>query len=201
MRKILTLLAALAAACLTTPAQAQTSGAYAGVGVMSVTTDNASDFAAVFYGPAGSGDSSANGLKIYGGYVWPSRFGIEGGHYDLGSYEVRQGGTKTDEFKVSAFAVSGTYTLPMGANFDANFKVGLAFTSADYTCVTSCGGIANTSKSGTAGLVGAGVGWRVAPNFTLRADFEVFSAVPHSAVGQNVEFDYTAFSVSGQFKF
>jgi len=202
MQKTLPLLAALTAACLMTPAQAQTPGSYAGIGVMSVATDNASDFASAIYGASGSGDDSTNGLKIYGGYVFPNRFGIEAGYYDLGSYDVRGFGILQDEFKVSAFAVSGTYTLPMGASFDAIFKLGLAFTSADYTCVTGCGGaFVNTSESGAAGLLGAGVGWRVAPNFTLRADFEVFSGVPHAAGGQDVDYDYTAFSVSGQFNF
>jgi len=205
MKTTLWLLAALAAACLMNPAQAQMrhSGGYAGVGAMSASTDNASDFAAVFIGPSGSGDRSATGLKAYGGYVFPSRFGIEGGYYDLGAYDVRTGGAKSDEFKVNAFAVSGTYTLPMGASFDANFKLGLAFTHVDYTCVTGCGGFfVNTSNSGVAGLLGAGVGWNASRNFALRADFEYFGGVPH-AVGSLPEanYDYTVFSVSAQVQF
>jgi len=200
MKKTVLLLSILAGMFISAQARAQ--GAYAGIGVMSVSTDNATDFAAVFNGPTGSGDGSANGLKIYGGYVWPSGFGIEGSYYDLGSYEVHAASTKTDEFKVSAFAVSGTHTMPMGTSFDLNLKLGLAFTSADYTCVALCGGIfVNTGKSGVAPLFGAGVGWRVAPNFTLGADLEIFAGVPHSAAGQEVEYDYTAFSLSAQFKF
>jgi hypothetical protein len=205
MKKILPLFAALAAACLMNPAQAQMrgQGGYAGVGAMSVSTNNATDFAAVFIGPAGSADKSASGVKVYGGYVFRGNFGIEGGYYDLGTYDVRTGGAKSDEFQVSAFAVSGTYTLPMGAGFDANFKLGLAFTSADYTCLTGCGGFFfNSSTSGVAGLLGAGVGWYAAPNFSVRADFELFSQVPHS-VGALPEanYDYTTFSVSAQYRF
>jgi OmpA-like transmembrane domain len=205
MKELLSLFAALAAACLMTPAQAQmaTHGGYAGVGAMSVSTNNASDFAAAFIGPSGSGDKSATGFKVYGGYTFPYRFGIEAGYYDLGSYDVRTGGAKSDEFKLSAFAVSGTYTLPMGAGFDANFKLGLAFTNVDYTCVIGCGGLFfNSSNSGVAGLLGAGVAWNAARNFALRADFEYFGEVPHT-VGALAEttYDYTAFSVSGQLRF
>lgn len=199
MRKILTLLAALAAAGLATPAQAQSSGGYAGVGLMSVSTDNARDFAAVY---ATSGDGSANGFKIYGGYVWPSRFGIEVGYYDLGSYDVRTGTAKSDEFKTNAMAVSGVYAMPFAANFDFNAKLGIAFTNVDYTCFSSCTGIfVNTSKSGVAGVFGAGVGWRVTPNFSLRADYEVVGGVTHSVGGLEADYSYGALSLSGQLKF
>lgn len=202
MRKILTFLAAVAAACLMTPAQAQSTGAYAGVGVMSVSTDNARDFAAAFTGPGGSADGSANGLKIYGGYLWPSRFGVEAGYYDLGSYDVSTFGAKSDEFEVSAFAISGVYAVPMGANFDLYLKLGLAFTNVDYSCLALCGfPLVNTSKSGTSGLLGAGVGWSIVPNFSLRADFEYFSAVAHSVGGLEAEYGYSAFSLSGQVRF
>jgi len=202
MRRTLPFVTALAAACLLTPAQAQTSGGYAGVGVMSVSTDNARDFAATFNGPGGSADESANGLKLYGGYLWPNRFGIEAGLYNLGTYEVLASGTKSDEFEVSAFAVSGTYAIPMGTSFDLNLKLGLAFTNVDYSCVTGCGGIfVNTSKSGVSGLLGGGVGWRVAPKFSLRADLEYFGAVLHSVGGLEAEYGYGALSLSGQVKF
>jgi len=205
MKTTLSLLAALAAVFLMSPAQAQMrgQGGYVGVGAMSVTTDNATDFAAVFIGPGGSADDSATAMKVYGGYVFPNRFGIEGGYYDLGSYDVRTGGAKSDEFKVNAFAVSGTYTLPFGGAFDANFKLGLAFTNVDYTCVTGCGGFfVNTSNSGVAGLLGAGVGWNASRNFSVRGDLEIFSGVPHK-IGTlpDANYDYTSLSVSAQYRF
>ncbi len=199
MRKILPLLAALAAACLMTPAQAQTAGGYAGVGILSVSTENARDFAAV---NATSGDGSSTGFKVYGGYLWPSRFGIEVGYYDLGTYDVRTGTAKSDEFAVNALTVSGVYALPFARVFEFNAKVGLAFTNVDYTCVTGCGGIfVNTSKSGTAGVLGAGVGWRVAPNFSLRLDLEGIGGVTHSVGGLEADYGYGALSFSGQVKF
>lgn len=198
------LLAASVAACLMSPVHAQTppmrnSGGYAGVGVMTVSTDNARDFAATF---ATSGDGSASGFKAYGGYLWPSRFGIEVGYYDLGTYDVRTGTAKSDEFAVNAFAISGVFAAPFARNFGVNAKLGLAFTNVDYTCVTGCSGIfINTSKSGIAGVLGAGVAWRIAPNFSLRADFEYFGGVTHSVGGLEADYDYGALSFSGQVKF
>ena len=204
MRKILTLLAALAAALLMTPAQsqAQTSGAYAGVGVMSVWTNNAKEFARSTYGFSGSGDDTATGLKVYGGYLWPSRFGVEVGYYDLGSYDVKDFGAKTDEFALNAFTVSGVFAMPIGRNFDFNAKAGIAFTNADYTCVSGCGfPYVNTSKSGTAGVLGAGVGWRIAPNFSLRADYEYFGDVRHAVGSIEADYGYGALSLSAQVRF
>jgi hypothetical protein len=185
-----------------TPAQAQTPGGYAGIGVMAVSTDNARDFASIFIGSGGSADKSAGGLKLYGGYQWPNRFGIEAGLYNLGTYEVLASGTKSDEFEVSALAVSGTYAIPMGTSSDLTLKLGLAFTNVDYTCLSSCGGIfVNTSKSGVAGLLGGGVGWRITPKFSLRADLELFGGVNHSVGGLEAEYGYGALSLSGQVKF
>ena len=202
MQRALLLVAALAAACLITPAQAQTAGGYAGVGVMAVSTDNAREFAATYIGPGGTADESAGGLKLYGGYQWPNRFGIEAGLYNLGTYEVRIAGAKSDEFEVSALAVSGTYMVPLGTSFDLNLKLGLAFTNVDYTCLSSCGGIfVNTSKSGVAGLLGGGVGLRITPNFSLRADLELFGGVDHSVGGVVAEYGYGAFSLGGQVRF
>jgi hypothetical protein len=198
MRKTLPFLAALAAACLMTPAQAQTSGGYAGVGVMSVATDNASEFAAV---NATSGERTANGLKVYGGYLW-NRFGVEVGYYDLGSYDVFTGGTKTDEFAIAATAVSGVFAMPFASQFVFNAKLGLAFTAADYTCISLCSSsVFSSSKSSVAGLFGAGVGWRPAQNFTLRADLETFADILHRAGVFEARYPYSAFSVSGQFNF
>jgi hypothetical protein len=182
-----------------TPAHAQTSGAYAGVGVMSVTTDNASEFAAV---NATSGERTANGLKVYGGYLWPSRFGVEVGYYDLGSYDVFTGGTKTDEFSTTATAVSAVFAMPFANQFAFNAKLGLAFTSVDYTCISLCtSSIFSSSKSGVAGLFGAGVGWRPAQNFTLRADVEVFADILHRAGVNEAYYPYSTLSVSGQVNF
>lgn len=179
--------------------QSSAQGAYAGIGIMSVTTDNAADFGYAF---ATSGERSATGVKLYGGYVWPSRFGVEVGYYDLGSYDVFTGNTKTDEFATTAFTVSGVYDMPFARQFVFSGKLGIAFTAADYTCLAACGGtVFSSSKSGVAGLFGVGLGWRPARNFTVRADFEVFADVLHRAGVNEAYYPYSTFSVSGQANF
>ncbi len=202
MKKIRILLAALSSVFLATPALAQSAGGYVGAGFLSASTNNASDFATVVAGPGFSGDKSATGLKVYGGYLW-GQYGVEAGYYGLGSYEVKSGGTKTDEFKTTAFTVSGVGSLPLDKAFNLHGKLGLAFTSADYTCVVACGGpiFVNTKKSGVSPLLGIGLGWQATNSFSLRADLELFNNVKHAAGIQSNDASYTALSVSGQYNF
>jgi len=201
MKKIRILLVMLTSAFLATPALAQSAGGYVGAGFLSASTNNASDFATAFNGPTGSGDKSATGLKVYGGYMW-GRYGVEAGYYGLGTYEVKLGGTKTDEFKTTALTVSGVGSWPLGTAFNLNGKLGLAFTSVDYTCVVGCGGLfVNTSKSGVSTLLGIGLGWQATKDFSLRADLELFTGVKHGVSTVEAKYGYTAFSVSGQYNF
>ncbi|SRR6266567_5106309 len=200
MKKIRILVVVFSGVLLATPALAQQGGGYVGAGFLSASTNNASDFADVF---GGKGDKSATGLKVYGGYMFRPNLGVEAGYYDLGTYDVKSGATKTDEFKTSAFAVSAVGSWPFGTEFDFHGKLGLAFTSADYTCKVVCGGpvFVNTSKSGSSLLLGVGVGWKATRNFSLVADFELFSKVKHAAGIASNDADYTTFSVSGQYNF
>jgi hypothetical protein len=199
VKKTALLLSALAAASVAGQAQAQTRGGYFGIGALSASTDNARDFALAYGGTAA--DKTASGMKIYGGYLW-NRFGIEGGYYDLGSYEVITGTQKSDDFKVSAFTVSGVFAMPLGNNFTFGGKLGLAFTSAKYRCyLLSCTGTPDTSESDIAAIFGAGIGWRPAPNFTLRADLESIGDVSHAAGLVTAQYPYTILSVSAQFNF
>ena len=202
MKKIRILLVVLSGMFLATPALAQTGG-YVGAGFMSASTKNADDFAVAANGPGGKGDKTATGLKVYGGYMW-GRYGVEGGYYDLGTYEVKDaGGVKTDEFKTSAIAVSGVGSWPLGTSFNLNGKLGLAFTSADYTCVLGCGGpiLVDTKKSGVSLLVGGGLGWQATKSFSVRGDLELFNNVKHAAGTESNDASYTTFSVSAQYNF
>lgn len=187
------------AAVLAGPAQAQTQGGYFGLGALHVATDNAREFALAFGGTAA--DKTADGMKVYGGYLW-NQFGIEAGYYGLGTYDVRVGAAKRDDFKVSAFAVSGVLALPMGRGFSLNAKAGVALTSVDYRCYFACGGnFVDTGESNVAGLLGAGFAWRPAPNFTLRADFEYLGDVTHSVGLLEAMYPYRILSLSAQFNF
>jgi len=201
MKKIRILLVVFSGVFLATPALAQWRGGYVGAGFVSASTENAADFADAFFVNA-SGDKTATGLKVYGGYMFSRNVGVEVGYYDLGTYEIKSGGTKTDEFKTTAFTVSGVGSWPLGTAFNLNGKLGLAFTSADYTCIQGCGApFVNTSKSGTTAVIGIGVGWQATKSFSLRADLEQFGHVTHAVSNLENDASYTAFSVSGQHNF
>jgi len=202
VKKIQILLVVLSGVFLATPALAQ-QGGYVGAGFLSASTKNADDFAVVFTGPGASGDKSATGLKVYGGYMW-GRYGLEAGFYDLGTYDVKNSvGTKTDEFKTSAVTVSGVGAIPLNPALNLYFKLGLAFTSAVYTCKVGCGGpvFVNTSQSGVSTLLGVGLGWQVTRTFVVRGDLEIFDNVKHAAGIASNDATYTTFSVSGQYNF
>lgn len=204
MKRIAFLVALLASALFAAQAHAQSrgTGGYFGAGVMQTYTDNATEFAFFAIPAGGSADSTSTGFKIFGGYVWPARFGIEVGYYDLGTYDVQTFGVKSDEFRTTALAFSGTYSMPINPSVDLMFKLGLAFTDADYRCLSSCGWpFVDTSHSDLAGLMGIGLGWRIAPNFAVRADYEYFGGVVHSVGGMIGEYGYSAVSIAGQFHF
>lgn len=204
MKKTAFIAALLAGVLLGAQVHAQTrgTGGYFGAGVMQTYTDNATEFAWSAIGFGGSADSNATGLKVYGGYVWPARFGVEVGYYDLGTYDVFTFGAKSDEFKTTALTVSGTYSLPLNPQVGLLFKLGLAFTDADYQCFSACGWpYVNTSHSDVAALMGIGLDWRLAQNFSLRAEWEYFGGVVHMVGNLMGEYGYSAFSLAGQFHF
>lgn len=204
MKKLAVFAALLAGALLAVQAhaQARATGGYFGAGAMQVSTDNATDFAALAIGFGADADTTVTSFKVYGGYLWPARFGIEVGWYDLGSYDVHTFGVKSDEFRTGALAFSGTYSLPLNPSAEVLFKFGLAFTEVDYRCYSACGWpYINTSHSDVSPLMGIGIGWRIAPSFSVRADWEYFGLVTHSVGGLLAEYDYSAVSIAGQFHF
>jgi hypothetical protein len=198
MRKLLLLLLAACGASLAAPVEAQMQGFF-GVGGLAAQTDNAREFAREFGGT--SADRSADGMKIYGGYQG-RQFGVEAAYYDLGTYDVRAGTAKRDDFSVTAFTVSGMLALPLGPSFYLNGRLGIAFTSANYRCYFACGGdFVDTSESGVTGLIGGGIGWRITRNLSLRADFESIGPVSHAVGLIEAEYDYQLLSVGLQADF
>jgi hypothetical protein len=195
MKKILLL--PILAVSFAVPAQAQTQGAYLGAGALHASTDNARDFALATGSTAA--DKSASGVKVYGGYLW-NQYGVEAGYYDLGTYDVMTGAVKSDDFKVSAFTVSGVLAIPLGSRVTFNGKLGIAFTSAKYRCYAFCL-FPDTNESDIAAIFGAGIGWRLAPHITLRADLESIGDVSHAAGLNTGQYPYSVLSISGQVNF
>jgi len=199
MKKLAFLSALLAAASLPTSVQAQEMppGSYFGVSILSAHTQAVRSFASAI---GGEGDSKTAGGKLYSGVLW-GNWGLEAGIYHLGKFKVASAGATSDEFETQAVSVSGVYTAPVGASGSISLRAGGARVSSEYTCLAACLGIASGVKTSTVLLTGFGLGWRLSPRFTLRADFERFAEVEHVTGAGNIKSPYEVGSLGVQFNF
>ncbi len=93
------------------------------------------------------------GERLLFGYQYSSYFALEGGyaHYDAATYNViSMSGTKP-AVRVSAFDLMGVGTLPMGANFGLEGRVGVAYVRASSSGSLGCdaNGVCSTTQNGT----------------------------------------------------
>ena len=186
MKRTAILIAALAGALLASHAQAQ-QGGYVGIGYGSVWSNGGSFFANTI------NEDTVPGGKIYAGYMTSEYLGLEIGLHNLGKYEVFEVGTgvKLDEFKTTAVSVAGVLSVPVGGGYYFNGRLGLAFTNAEYDCLQGCGApLVDAKKRGTSGILGIGMGARLARGLEVRIEFDHFGSV-HHAVGTtagNIEY-------------
>jgi hypothetical protein len=193
------LIAALAGALLGSHVQAQEPGqGYFGIGFGAATTDGTSPYDNTL------DEDTAGGFKIYGGSMW-DRFGIEVGFYGLGRYDVNFGGAKIADTETYAVAVSGVMAVPLGGGYSFHGKLGLAFTQAEFNCISLCGTgnpvLADTKKRGTSGLLGLGIGALLWRDAMIRMDYEHFGGVHHQISTTEYTDGYDMLSVSLQFNF
>jgi hypothetical protein len=177
VKKTAILIAALAGTLLAFQAQAQSPGqGYFGVGYGAVWTDGASPYSDTI------DEDTAGGAKIYGGSMW-NNFGLEVGLYSLGKYNVNVASGKVADTSTMAVAVSGVMATPLGGGYSFHGKVGLAFTQSEINCVALCGtgfpALASTTKRGTSGLLGLGIGAKLWQDVMVRIDYEHFGNVHH----------------------
>ena len=194
MKRTAILIAALAGLILTAPVRAQApgQGAYLGIGYGSVWSNGGS-----FFSNTINEDTVAGG-KIYAGYMRDDNWGIELGLHDLGKYDVFLLGAKTDEFKTTAVSVAGVFSTPIGAGYSFNGRLGLAFTNVEYDCLQLCGGAFadDTKKRGTSGMLGIGLGARLAQALSFRVDFDHFGSVHHAVGNTEYKESYDVLSVN-----
>lgn len=201
MKRFAILITALGALHLAAPVQAQ--GFYLGGGVGSVWSD-----AGQIYSDTVNEDTVAGG-KIFLGHLWTPNWGLEFGFHHLGRYDLElTDGTKVSDMQTRAISVAGVYTTPLGAGFDFHARLGLAFTEAEYTCEALCGpsatpSLANvdTKKRGTSGLIGIGLGARLAQNISMRIDWDHIGSVHHQVDRTEYRDAYDMLSVNLLFGF
>lgn len=199
MTKTRFLAAALAAFWLSAPALAQEPGqSYFGIGYGSNRTQGASPYTNT------SDDSSAGGLRIYGGHMY-GRFGLELGYFDLGEFDVNFTGTKIAEMKTDAITVAGVLVSPIGAGLSIHGKIGMALTRASFTCLQLCGTgspvLADTDKTDVSGLLGLGLGTQLSQNMMVLLDWMHIGSVKHAISGEAYNDSYDTINLSLRFLF
>lgn len=144
-------------------------------------------------GAACSADDSGTGWKIYAGYPLTNKLAVEAEYADLGKVldgTVVQGGTN-DAYsqKVTGVGLSllGKVQPLAGKPLSLYGKAG-AFHWIDKTdgsfspAVTGIGTSVSRKESGTAPVLGVGVEYRVAPNWSVRAGWDRYFNVGESSV-------------------
>jgi Outer membrane protein beta-barrel domain len=199
-------LAAIAACLLlSSPAFADGfSGAYLGGGA-GLTTSNVAAKAnnLVFYTSLTERARSDSGYKLYGGYSW-GKIAVEGGVYGLGTYKLSGligSAASADQFKAKALAVSVVGTAAVSDAVALHGKLGVARVTADYSCITLCTGVSETSTKSTVPFVGAGMSWSVSKHFAVRADAETFRGAKFQYLGTTAKANYELYSLGAEVRF
>ena len=185
----------LAAFVLATPAQAQQTGFYAGIGVGQAKASKFCD------GVPGSCDNKDTSFTGFVGYQFNERFGAELGYVDLGSYTasgVFLGVPFAATADAKTFELSGVGTFPVSPGFSIFGKLGIHRWDVDVSGVLP--GFAGTmSESGTDWTIGAGVQWNFSPKASARFYYQRYNDVgKEETTGKD---DIDVFGVSVLFRF
>ncbi len=212
--KTTALIGALVAASLG-PAQAQVlqPADYAGVSggrARALDMDNASVNRAL----AGQGlptstdaiDRQATGWKVFAGHRFGPNFAVEGGYTWLGRYDfhgqiIADPGTVNSQFKaesINAFAVG---ILPWTPEFEAFAKAGVGFWRAKLSANGTFAGRSSRAESarGWSPILGVGLQYHLAPQWTLRAEAERFFNIGKADRTGRTEIDLYSLGVQYHF--
>jgi opacity protein-like surface antigen len=199
MKKAAILIAALAGLLLAAQAQAQAPGQgfYLGGGIGTVWSDGGSIFSTTV------NEDASPGGKIYFGYMQDENWGMEIGIHSLGKYESQLAGVPSDEFKTAAVSISGVYTKPLfDTGYNVNVRLGLAFTQAEYRCLSACTSLLpDTKKRGVSGTIGLGIGAKLTQALSMRVDFDHFGSVKHAVGTTEYNESYDVLSANLQLLF
>jgi len=208
------LIGALAAASLG-PAQAQVlqPANYAGIsGGRARALDM--DHASVNRALAGQGlptstdaiDRQATGWKVFAGHRFGPNFAVEGGYTWLGRYDfhgqiIADPGTANSQFKaesINAFAVG---ILPWAPEFEAFAKAGVGFWRAKLSANGTFAGRSSSAESarGWSPILGVGLQYHLAPQWTLRAEAERFFNIGKADRTGRTEIDLYSLGVQYHF--
>jgi len=128
-------------------------------------------------------DKTSTTYSVGVGYNFNQFFAVELAYRDLGDVTDRgnfsDGGVYRDKRSADAFQASVVGSLPISDDFSLFGRVGVAKIDVDYDYTETGGGLDPLSASGshtkTKALVGVGASYKIAPQLTLRAEYNQFA--------------------------
>jgi len=151
-------------------------------------------------------DQQATGWKVFAGHRFGPNFAVEGGYTWLGRYDfhgqiIADPGTVNSQFKaesINAFAVG---LLPWTPEFEAFAKAGLGFWRAKLSANGTFAGRSSRAESarGWSPILGVGLQYHFAPQWTLRAEAERFFNIGKADRTGRTEIDLYSLGVQYHF--
>jgi len=167
-----TLVALLTLVAASTPALAQDSGWYGGLGLGMSTAKGACDGVV---GPGISCDEKSTAFKILGGYQVNQNFAVELGYTDLGKVEASFAGFGSVSIAASGFEVLAVGMTPINQQWSMYGKAGFFRWDVDFNDGT--GLLGSASASGSDLTYGFGVKYNLAKNSALRVEYQQYNDV------------------------
>jgi OOP family OmpA-OmpF porin len=149
-------------------------------------------------------DKSESAFKAFAGYDFDKTWALEGGYAGLGTPKINYtgtgaftGATGRANIKNTAWFLAGKATFPISNAFGLFAKLGVTGNKSDFTATTGSTAInaragfpVSKNKVRVGPLFGAGVEYRLAGNFRIRAEYEDFGKF-----NNDMEAGHTAASV------
>ena len=202
-------------ACAAGAQAADDSGYYLGGGIGRSRAANMGDASAAVdtslasqgIGSSTSFGSADTAWKLFGGYQFTRYLGLEGGLTDLGRFSgssaisapVPDSGTGTWKAgNVLSLAAIGS--LPLGNEFSAFGKLGLAYSRADLSYAAPVSGASiSQSSTQTTPLIGLGLKYDLDKHFAVRGEWERYMGLGDNSTSGRT--DVNAWTASLQRRF
>lgn len=157
---------------LAMPLAASAQGAYVGIGAVQAKYKlESEDY---------SGKDSVSSAKLYGGYQFDTRFGLEAGYVDHGKARgsfISYGDTVDFRVKARSFYLAATGNLPVNEQFLLLAKLGVAFNRVKDSGTVNGVDTIPVSYNRTTSLIGVGAAYAFTPNWMAVVEYENFGKI------------------------
>jgi OOP family OmpA-OmpF porin len=185
---------------------------YAGLGIGAANVIDAPDVVPVAGATASSvvSDERDPGVKVLAGYRFHRNFALEGGYAWLGEFQFTNqvtapaAGALNADVRVIGLFLDAVGLLPLGANFTALAKAGIAgtetrtFRSVSGNVTPAPAAATNQTSDDASLKYGLGLQYDLGRTATVRAEWERFAGLGGAGAG---DFDLDLYSVGLLFRF